>query len=239
MAKKYTIVLCLSLFFGIIHAGSFTDSRKIYSVVEDDGHRMISGFQGFNSSDEVILANAMKWAIEQFCNDQRDGLFEIQVNKKNFSFYMPLDYVVDGKTKYSFYCKGNIKVAEGKLVFMIYDIQYKANSLVPLSSTSSIDKLTPEKKPKHKEIITAFQELGSKKLNQLFDAVEENQCKEITHWKEIDIQKPVKGMNEDECLLAFGKPKNIYEDNNNRIQWSYGLNFVLIFENKILQTIIE
>ena len=46
-------------------------------------------------------------------------------------------------------------------------------------------------------------------------------------------------MNADECYLALGKPGTNYEDNNNRIQWSYGLNLILIFKGGKLESIIR
>lgn len=242
MEKNKILFLLLTTIIGVhsVSAQTFEESRTIYPVVKNDGAFVITGFTQFDQkTDEQILANAMKWAIDEYCIEKRDALFDISVNKKDFSLNMAFNQVLDGKTKYQFSCKANVRVAEGKLVYMLYDIQYKTSSLLQFSSAYSLDKLTPEKKPKHKEIVQAFQELASKKLNQMFDAVVGNQCTPITHWSDINIQRPVKGMNEDECLLAFGKPNNNYEDSNGRVQWSYGLNFILIFKEKKLETIIR
>ena len=235
-------LLLLSLAFSVcsrLGAQGFVEQRLQYPVTVSEGRRVITGFQPFGMQDEQILANAMKWAIVNVCEKGREGLFDINVTKKDFSFNLSLDYVVDGKTKYIYGCKVNIRVMDGKLVYTVYGIQYKASSIVPLSSVTSLDRLTPEKKPKHQEIIKVFQELVSKRINQLLDAVIENKCASITHWSDISIQRAVKGMSEDECTLAFGKPNTAYEDNNGRVQWSYGLNFILIFRQKILETIIR
>ena len=222
------------------HAQTFEEKKTIYPVTINEGQRVITGFQPFSGqADERIFANAMKWTIQEFCMNKRDEMFDIQVNKKTFSFNMALEYKSEGKVRYVFNNKASVKVIDGKLVYTLYDILYRANSLLPISSVNSLDKLNPDKKAKHKEIITAFQELASRRLNQMFDAVVENQCAVITHWDDISIQRAVKGMNEDECFLAFGKPSNNYEDNHNRIQWSYGLNFVLIFKEGKIETIIK
>lgn len=237
--KIFFLILILNLSILYVQAQSFVEMKQTYPVSMDNGRRVITGFQPFSCSDDVIFSNTMKWVINDFCKEKRDEMFDIFVNKKSFSFNMTLEYSANGKVKYVFFCKANIKVVEGKLVYTLYDIQYKSSSIISFSQVISLDKLTPEKKEKHKEVILAFQELASAKLNQMFDAVIENQCAAITHWSDINIQRPVKGMNEDECLLAFGKPTNNYEDNHNRIQWSYGLNFILIFKEGKLETIIK
>lgn len=241
MRKKFILLGVISTLFCVsVYAQTFEEKRTIYPVVVNEGQRVINGFQLFNGqTDERVFANAMKWAINEFCNDKRDQMFDIQVNKKTFSVNMQLEYTAAGKVKYVFNNKANVKVIDGKLVYTFYDITYKTNSILPFSSVSSIDKLNPEKKPKHKEIISAFEELASKKINLMFDAVVGNHCAEITHWDDINIQRAIKGMNEDECFLAFGKPSNSYEDNHYRIQWSYGLNFVLIFKEGKVETIIR
>ena len=50
-----------------------------------------------------------------------------------------------------------------------------------------------------------FVQVESQVLNKMFDFIITNQLSPITHWNEININKPVKGMTEDECLLAFGE----------------------------------
>ena len=238
--KSLIAFFVVCFFHSTVCAQTFVEMKQIYPVSINAGQRVIEGFQPFNSfNDEQIFANAMKWSINNFCKEGRKELFDVSVNKKLFSINMALDYNENGKTKYEFNCKANIKVIDSKIVYTIYDVQYKTNSLVPFSNMNHLDKLNPEKKSKHKEIITIFQELASTQLNQLFDAVVSDFCAPITHWNDINIQRPVKGMIEDECYLAFGKPNNSYEDNNGRIQWSYGLNFVLIFKEGKLETIIR
>ena len=75
-------------------------------------------------------------------------------------------------------------------------------------------------------------------LNKMFDFIVTNQLSPITHWNEISINKPVKGMTEDECLLAFGKPQTIQESNG-EVQWMYSSSFYLFFKNGHVETIIK
>lgn len=71
-----------------------------------------------------------------------------------------------------------------------------------------------------------------------FDFVSSNALSVITHWDEIAIRKPVEGMNEDECRLAFGKPQSIMETNG-EIQWMYTSSFYLFFKDGRVRTIIK
>lgn len=227
------------LFSLLMSLACSTVSAQSYPVVMNEGQRVVTGFQSFLTDDDRIFANALKWGVTNLCEKERDGLFDIRVNKKDFSFNASFEYEQAGKVKYRFNCKGNIKVQDRKLVYTLYDISYSSSSIFSFSSATSLDRLSPEKKPKHQEIITAFQTLSSKLLNSLFEEVGDDKCASVSHWDEINIQKAVKGMNEDECLLAFGKPNTQYEDNNNRLQWSYGLNFILIFTQGQLETILR
>lgn len=77
-----------------------------------------------------------------------------------------------------------------------------------------------------------FVQIESQMLNKLFDFVSTNQLSPITHWNEINIGKPVKGMTEDECLLAFGKPQTISESNG-EVQWMYSSSFYPFFQKRV------
>lgn len=242
MKRIKIIVSFVSFFFLSLSAygQTFEEMKKVYPISINEGQRVITGFQPFiNISDEQILANAMKWFIKEFCKEARKDMYDVDVNKKTFSLDLMFEHSEGDKLKYVFICQLNIKIADGKLIYTVYDVGYKTPTLLSLSSVSSLSKLNPEKKQKHKEIISTFQELVSKELNCMFDAVIENKCATITHWNDINIQRPVKGMNEDECFLAFGNPNSKYEDSQGRTQWSYGLNFVLIFKEGHLETIIR
>lgn len=239
---KNKIVVFIYLLIALVvkaNAQSYEDLRSVYPVTTSDGKRVINGFIDFSSSDEDIYANSLKWSINNLCEKGRDHIFDVKIEKKIFSFDTTLEEYENGKTKISFVFKGNIKVSNQKLVFSLYDIQYKMGGITGFVSGTDFDKLNPDKKPKHKEIVNSFQTLASQMLNKLFDDIIQNNCKSVTHWKNIDFQRPEEGMNDDECLIAFGKPSNIFEDSKGQIQWSYGMNFILIFSNNILTTIIK
>ena len=107
-----------------------------------------------------------------------------------------------------------------------------------MKKVTPMEKLQPEKKHSHQETMDDFVQIESQMLNKLFDFVSTNQLSPITHWNEINIGKPVKGMTEDECLLAFGKPQTISESNG-EVQWMYSSSFYLFFKNGCVETIIK
>ena len=59
-----------------------------------------------------------------------------------------------------------------------------------------MEKLQPDKKASHKEIMDDFIQVESQVLNKMFDFIITNQFHRFTHWNEININKPVKGMTE-------------------------------------------
>mgnify|MGYP000594516577 CR=1 FL=1 len=83
-----------------------------------------------------------------------------------------------------------------------------------------------------------FVQVESQVLNKMFDFIITNQLSPITHWNEININKPVKGMTEDECLLAFGKPQTIQESNG-EVQMDVFQLVLPVFKNGHVETIIK
>ena len=77
-----------------------------------------------------------------------------------------------------------------------------------------------------------------RKQSRMFDFIATHQLSPITHWNEISIGKPVKGMTEDECRLAFGKPQTVLESNG-EVQWMYSSSFYVFFKNGREETIIK
>lgn len=98
-----------------------------------------------------------------------------------------------------------------------------------MKKLTPMEKLQPEKRTSHKETMDDFVHIESQMLNKMFDFVSTNQLSPISHWNEISIGKPVKGMTEDECLLAFGKPQTVSESNG-EVQWMYSSSFIFFQE---------
>lgn len=239
MTKTLTLLFALALSVSAATAQTFEEQHTQRPVTVVDGHRVITGFQSFSAADETIFANVLKHSILAYCTRERNALYDIDVLRRTFSFDLELRHSVGGKLKYTFRAKCNVRVVDGKLLYNICDISYEQSNIIGLSSAWSLDTLLPEKKPKQKAVIDAFQDDASQLLNRMFDAVVANKCGRITHWSDINIRRIVKGMTYDEALLAYGIPSTTFDDNDGQTQWGYGINLTLIFRNGLVETIIK
>ncbi|MCD8310510.1 MAG: hypothetical protein LUB83_04780 [Prevotellaceae bacterium] len=217
---------------------SFTDQGQTYPLSEEGSKYVVSGFTPFYSlSDDVIYANALLWTIDNICDAAREGITEVNVNTKSFSYDLTLESSAGSSQSNLYTCKVKIQVASGKLVYYISNIQVQSQILL-LKKVTPIEKLQPDKKESHKSTVNDFVKMESQVLNKMFDFVNTNTPSEITHWTEINIGKPVTGMTEDECLMAFGKPQSVSESNG-ETQWMYTSSFYLFFKNGKVDTIIK
>ena len=165
------------------------------------------------------------------------GITEVNVPAKNFSCDLILASQADSNQKNTYYCKALFQVKDGRLVYYLSNIRIESSAVI-MKKITPMEKLQPDKKASHKEIMDDFVQVESQVLNKMFDFIVTNQLSPITHWNEISINKPVKGMTEDECLLAFGKPQTIQESNG-EVQWMYSSSFYLFFKNGHVETVIK
>ena len=224
--RLWVIVFLLGGVLPSLIAQTFTEQKNTYPLSADGSKYVVNGFIPFSSmNDESIYANALLWTIKNVCPAQRDGITEVSVPAKSFSCNLVLTSQADAKQKNTYYCTAQFQVKDGKLVYYLSNIQISRG-------------LGDVYKRQHKETMDDFVQIESQMLNKLFDFVSTNQLSPITHWNEINIGKPVKGMTEDECLLAFGKPQTISESNG-EVQWMYSSSFYLFFKNGCVETIIK
>lgn len=237
MKQRFLSLMCCLLTGTLsVMAQTFSEQGNTYPVNVDGNKCVVSGFTPFsNLSDEKIFANALLWAIENVCPQLRDGITEVKIPAKSFSCDLVLSSPLGSGNIY--YCKATFRVAEGKLVYLISDIKVES-SVVIMKKVTPMEKLNPEKKPAHKETIEDFVKTESQMLNKLFDYVTTYQSEEVTHWNDIAISRPVKGMTQDECRMAFGKPESVSESNG-ETQWMYGSSFYLFFKDGRVTTIIK
>lgn len=219
-------------------AQTFTESGQTYPLGVDNKKQIVSGFVSFeNLKDEEIYANALLWTIEQVCPKFREGITGVDIPAKSFSCDLVLTSGTGADQGSLYYCKAIFRVAKGKLTYYLSDIRVESSVLV-IKKITPIEKLTPDKKEAHALMVDDFVKTESRLLNQMFDFVAVHPLAAITHWKEISIQKPVEGMTEDECRLAFGKPQSVMETNG-EVQWMYNSSFYLFFKDGVLQTIVR
>jgi hypothetical protein len=208
---------------------SFSDRAQQYNLSDEGEKKVVTGFVSFSKNDQSIFANSLLWAIENISSKERENLRDINFNTNSFSSNLILSSEDGSKQKNTYYCKLKLKVNEGRLVFHISDIMIESTVLIAKKQTR-IEKLQPEKKVAHQDVIDDFVGLESKVLNSLFDYVNTYKLSTISHMDEVKMGIPVKGMNEDECRLAFGKPQVVLESNG-EVQWMYSSSFYIFFRS--------
>lgn len=217
-------------------AQTFTETDRVYPLGIDDNKYVVSGFVPFeNLKGEEIYANAMLWAVENICPRLREGITKVDVPSRSFGCDLVLAQANNGGDVY--YCKALFRVAAGKLTYYLSEIKIES-SVVVVKKIIPMEKLNPEKKEAHKQSMDDFVRAESQLLNRMFDFIATHPLLPVTHWQEIGIRKPVKGMTEDECRLAFGKPQTIMETGG-EVQWMYSSSFYLFFKDGYVQTIIK
>lgn len=223
------IVCALAIMSAAAQNYSFSDRAQQYNLSDEGEKKVVTGFVSFSKNDQSIFANSLLWAIENISSKERENLRDINFNTNSFSSNLILSSEDGSKQKNTYYCKLKLKVNEGRLVFHISDIMIESTVLIAKKQTR-IEKLQPEKKVAHQDVIDDFVGLESKVLNSLFDYVNTYKLSTISHMDEVKMGIPVKGMNEDECRLAFGKPQVVLESNG-EVQWMYSSSFYIFFRS--------
>lgn len=235
---RISILLLFMFHIFTLSSQTFVETGNIYPLNIDGNKYVVSGFVSFeNLNDEEIYANALLWTVENVCPKQQEGITKRDIKDKSFNCDFILGSLAGSGLDNTYYCRALFRVADKKLVYYLSDILIESPAFV-MKKVTPLEKLTPEKKTSHKQTMDDFIQVESSVLNKLLDFISSNKLSEITHWNEISIRKPVKGMTEDECRLAFGKPQTILETNG-EVQWMYNSSFYLFFKNGQVQTIIK
>lgn len=235
---RISILLLFMFHIFTLSSQTFVETGNIYPLNIDGNKYVVSGFVSFeNLNDEDIYANALLWTVENVCPKQQEGITKRDIKDKSFNCDFILGSLAGSGLDNTYYCRALFRVADKKLVYYLSDILIESPAFV-MKKVTPLEKLTPEKKTSHKQTMDDFIQVESSVLNKLLDFISSNKLSEITHWNEISIRKPVKGMTEDECRLAFGKPQTILETNG-EVQWMYNSSFYLFFKNGQVQTIIK
>jgi hypothetical protein len=188
MKKVILSILCawISL-IALAQDYSYSDIAQKYPLVADNGNKVVSGFISLNGkTDKTIFANALLWTVENVSPKMREGINNINFTRLSFDYDLTLKSDVGSKSNNVYYCKVEVKVNEGKLVYYISDILVESPILL-MKKVVAISKLQPEKKDSHKQTVDDFVFLESRVLNQLFDYVSTHKLQEMNHWDEIKI----------------------------------------------------
>ena len=197
------------------------------TVVEDK--RIVSGSDSFQKSDDEIFANAFLWAVNEGPG-RKDEIVDYDFVKRQFT--MAYNLKKDDAPAYN--CRMTVKVSQGQLMFLVSEIKIQGGLL---NAFLSFDKLKPEKKTKHQDIINEFQSLNNRKLQDLFSFVLNNSPK-ITNWKSVCLGKIERGMSSDEVKLIYGKPVNIQESGADT-QYLFSTFVYVFLENGFVKSFVN
>ena len=114
--------------------------------------------------------------------------------------------------------------------------EYREKGILPRKL--DFEKLKPEENTRHKELIDEFSTLHSTYLHQLARSIALTEHQKVRHWDELKAVSIVKGMNQSEVKIVKGKP-SIERVSGTRVKWMYGNEYVVIFTNGIVTSIID
>ena len=116
--------------------------------------------------DENIYANALPMDRQAMsAHELREGIAEVNVPAKNFSCDLILASQADSSQKNTYYCKALFQVKDGKLVYYLSNIRIESSAVI-MKKITPMEKLQPDKKASHKEIMDDFVQVESQVLKQ-------------------------------------------------------------------------
>lgn len=239
MIKAVIFVSCLFALCMQSYAQSNIPSP--YSEVK--GNIVISEFHTLDKPDsaEGIFLNALLWMIE---NRELEST-EVEENKSTFEIdYDKKQYLLrftqtNSQSASRYRCLFSVKVTDNIITILASNITYEAETnVIKLVRRLAFEKLQPEKKPKHKEYLNEFARLHTETVKRMLEAITANPAPAVTHWTEIKNKEVVKGMNKQECLLAFGKPASVQKQGSKE-EWMYDSYTYVFFENGIVASLIK
>lgn len=235
VSVKIVSFLELLVFSVTLHAQ--TGENSLYKEVK--GQIIISQFRTMDnpSTPEGIFLNALLWEINQ-TESQKEEAATLKKEWEKQQFEKRMTWRNSQSSScYRFIL--SVKVTDNILSITASNITYEAETtVIKLVKRLPFEKLQPEKKPKHKEYLDEFATLYQAYSKQMIEAITSNHPPIINHWTEIKEGTVVKGMTEDECMLAMGKPASIQKQGN-KTEWMYDAYTYLFFENGILASFIK
>ena len=180
-----------------------TNAQVSFDVETVDKKRVVRGTESFQKTDNEIFANVVLWAINQGPS-LKEEIVDCDFVKRELN----MNYNLKKEDAIAYACRLKIKVAQGKLVFLVSDVKMQGGLL---GAFLNFDKLNPEKKTKHQDIINEFRSLNNQKIQEMFSYISEHNPV-ITNWNNVCVNKIDKGMSCDEAMLVYGKPLSIQSD---------------------------
>lgn len=209
-----------------------------YSSV--DGGVVVSNFYTMSapSSSQDIFLNALLWATDNMTSTESEapGPATCDVDGRSLSINC---VIASKKLEVNYVFTLSAKVSDNILTVLASDIGCEGEvAVVKLTKRLSFNKFQPEKKEKHKEYMDDFAALYKKLLDDMTTFIASHEPPTVTHWNQVRENEVVKGMTEDECLLAIGRPVKRQEQGS-KTQWIYGSFSFVYFENGRVVSLIR
>lgn len=236
---KNLLVFVLSLFSAAnVAAQAFETAETVKMTVSAsaDGKMVVNDFmETAQPTDEAAFANALIWSVNEMCTMGHDAVSEINVERKSFSARISIKSS-DAASKNIYRCNASFRVADGIMLYDISDIVAESEVVVIKKSTP-FEKLQPEKKPAHKEMIADFEKSLSSVMSKMFSFVQSNEIAYDIHWDLISAGQVKKGMNESEVLMSLGKP--LLVSGNRDKQWKYSDSMYVLFKDGVVKSVLR
>jgi len=190
-------------------------------------------------SKEQIFIAALLYATEHLDNSEKaiDKIDVVDYDARRFVITRRANHG-EGKNESAFKATTAFQCADDMLSFATYDIDVTYKEMGFLSRTRAIEKLTPMKNDRHKELFEDFAYTNSTYIMDMTRFISEHPDLTVDHWQEIKNQEVVKGMNETEVKLAVGIPLS-NRTSGSKVKWIYSNNYVIIFTGGKVSTVIE
>lgn len=185
--------------------------------------------------DNVFIA-AVVYAAENL-DRETDAIETIDFDLKRFAVKRQVRSG-EGKKASAYTYTTAFQAADGLLSFASYDIDIEYKEKGILTRHITIEKMKPSDNKRHAELIEDFSLCNSRWLHEMETYVKTNPSLMVTHWADIKDGNVVKGMNETEVKLVGGAPVSVRK-NGDRVKWMYSNDFVVIFTDGIVTTVIQ
>ena len=139
------------------------DGVRMFRPAPSDGKLVVSDFFDLAGiSDEDIFVGALVYAFDHL-NKETDVVETIESSAKRF-VVSRYDLYGKGRDEMEFACETAFQVVDGMLSFVSYNIQtaYKEKGILPRKM--AIEKLKPQEKEQHKNVVETFSYVNSKFL---------------------------------------------------------------------------
>lgn len=216
------------------------DGIKMMRPVIEDERATVSEIVDIPGTDKnQIFIAALVYAVDCLDRSEKpvDEISAVDYESKRFVVTRKEAFREGTKQACAFKAVNAFQCADDMLSFSTYDIEVTYRELL-INRTRAIESLNPMKNDRHKELFEDFSFVNSRYIAKMVEFIKANPALEVTHWKEIRNQEVVKGMNPTEVKLAVGAPVTVRETSG-KTKWMYSNNFVVIFKDGVVSTVID